>query len=68
MAGEEDEIKRLEKECETLRGLLSEAENGHNEAPRYDGMAVDPVDASIAATRAKLARIEALLAEKRGRS
>ena len=68
MASDGDEIGRLERECETLRGLLSEAEDGRTAAPHYDGMAVDPVDASIEATRAKLARIEALLAARRGQA
>jgi hypothetical protein len=61
-----DEVQRLTRERETLLGLLREAENGRACAPAYDGIPVDPVDASIQATRAKLARIEKLLAEHRG--
>jgi hypothetical protein len=61
-----EEIQRLIRERETLRGLLTEAENGHIAAPTYDGMPPDTVDASIQATRAKLARIEQLLAEQSG--
>jgi hypothetical protein len=61
-----DEIRRLIKEREALRGLLREAENGRAAAHAYDGMPVDPIDASIQATRAKLARIEALLAGQGG--
>jgi hypothetical protein len=56
-----DEVQRLIRERETLRGLLREAENGRTVAPAYDGMPTDPVDLSIQATRAKLARIEAQL-------
>ena len=60
-----EELRRLEKERETLIGLLTEAENGRAAARRYDGMATDPVDASIQATRAKLAKIESRLAARR---
>jgi hypothetical protein len=59
-----DEVQRLLKERETLLGLLKEAENGRASAPPYDGIPVDPVDASIQATRAKLVRIEMLLAAR----
>ena len=62
MTMEGDEVRRLIRERETLRGLLREAENGHIAAPAYDGMPTDPVEISIQATRAKLARIEAQLA------
>jgi hypothetical protein len=62
----DDEMGRLLKERETLLGLLREAENGRTSSPDYDGMPVDPVDASIQATRAKLARIEQLLAGQNG--
>jgi hypothetical protein len=58
-----DERQRLLKERETLLGLLLEAENGRTKVPHYDGVATDPVDASIEATRARLARIEKRLAE-----
>ena len=68
MAIGDDEIRRLKRERETLLGLLKEAENGRTAAPDYDGMPVDPVDASIQATRAKLARIEQRLAERSGRA
>jgi hypothetical protein len=66
MAMEDEEVRRLIRERETLRGLLKEAENGHITAPSYDGMPPDMVDMSIQATRAKLARIEQLLAEQGG--
>ena len=66
MAMSAEEIQRLIRERETLRGLLTEAENGHTVAPSYDGIPPDAVDASIQATRAKLARIEQLLAEQGG--
>jgi hypothetical protein len=66
MAMADEEIQRLMRERETLLGLLREAENGHAPAPHYDGFEVNPVDASICATRAKLARIEALLAGQGG--
>jgi hypothetical protein len=65
MTIEGDEIRRLMKERETLRGLLREAENGRAAAPHSDGLPIDPVDASIEATRAKLARIEQALAGRR---
>ena len=61
-----DEVKRLLKERETLRGLLQEAENGRRAGPDYDGLPPDPIEASIQATKAKLARIEKLLAEQSG--
>jgi len=61
-----EEVQRLIRERETLRGLLKEAENGHTAAPSYDGMPSDAVDASIQATRAKLAKIERQLAEGGG--
>ena len=67
MAMSAEEIQRLIRERETLRGLLTEAENGHTVAPSYDGIPPDAVDASIQATRAKLARIERLLAGQGGR-
>jgi hypothetical protein len=66
MAMTGDEVRRLIRERETLLGLLREAENGRASAPSYDGIPVDPVDASIQATRAKLAKIEKLLAERGG--
>jgi hypothetical protein len=66
MAMSADEIQQLIRQRETLRGLLREAENGHTAAPSYDGMPPDTVDASIQATRAKLAKIEQLLAEQGG--
>ena len=66
MAIDEDEAKRLLKERETLLGLLREAEQGRASPPSYDGIPPDPVDLSIQATRAKLARIEARLARHRG--
>ena len=62
----DDEVRRLMKERETLLGLLVEAEQGRASPPSYDGIPPDPVDLSIQATRAKLARIEALLAQHRG--
>jgi hypothetical protein len=58
----DEEMQRLIRERETLRGLLTEAENGRTAAPSYDGMPANAVDASIEATRAKLARIEQQLA------
>jgi hypothetical protein len=58
-----DELPRLLTERETLLGLLTEAESGRIGGPRYDGLETDPVNASIEATRAKLARIEQRLAE-----
>jgi flagellar biosynthesis/type III secretory pathway chaperone len=61
-----DQIQQLLKERESLLGLLTEAENGRTSAPHYDGMKTDPIDASIEATRAKLARVEALLAGQAG--
>jgi len=61
-----EEVQRLTKERETLLGLLQEAENGRAATPAYDGIPPDPVDLSIQATRAKLARIEAQLARHRG--
>lgn len=61
-----DEVQRLIRERETLLGLLREAENGRASMPSYDGIPIDPVDASIQATRAKLERIEKLLAERGG--
>jgi hypothetical protein len=61
-----EEMERLVKERATLLGLLTEAENGRRSAPHYDGMAIDPVAASIEATRAKLATIEARLAGRDG--
>ena len=66
MAMKADEKQELMKQREILLGLLREAEDGRAAAPPYDGLPIDPVDASIQATRAKLARIEALLAEPRG--
>jgi len=59
-----DEVERLTRERETLRGLLREAENGRAAPHHYDGMKIDPVDVSIEATRAKLAAIEAALAAR----
>ena len=66
MAIDEDEAKRLMKERETLLGLLREAEQGRASPRSYDGIPPDPVDLSIQATRAQLARIEARLAGDRG--
>lgn len=66
MAMSGDEVRQLMRQRETLLGLLQEAENGRASAPSYDGLPADPTDLSIQATRAKLEKIEALLAEHRG--
>ncbi|MBV9883085.1 MAG: hypothetical protein JO276_08760 [Sphingomonadaceae bacterium] len=56
------QVESWRRERNTLLGLLREAENGHRARPGYDGMPPDLVEESLRATRAKLARLEALLA------
>jgi hypothetical protein len=55
------QLESWRRERDTLRGLIREAENGHRGSPGYDGMPPDLVEESLRATRAKLARLEALL-------
>ena len=66
MALSGEEVQRLTRQREILLGLLAEAENGRTSSPAYDGMPTDPVDASIQATREKLAKIEKQLKEADG--
>ena len=60
------QLERWRRDCESLRGLIREAEDGRHVRADYDGLPPDLVEESLRATRARLARIEALLAAAEG--